>query len=311
MKIRTSPDNLDSVDQSLVDLLTQDARTPYSVLARRTGVNIATARKRVQRLLKEGAISLELIPNPGKLGYHTAAWIGIHVQLSKLAAVAQKLKSKPPVACLSLTTGRYDILVWAMFKSPIALAKFREKDLSSEEGIEWSETMMTLRSAKTPWDRLHKSAETSRAIDSIDARIIVALQKEVRIPVATLADILHISVPTIHQRIERLEREGIIAISAIANPLKLGYQTAANMGLRVRLSKVEEIERRLASNPNIQYVTQTAGRYDIMLWALLKTTNDLSKFIQQDIASIDGIEQSETFLNLEIVKWSFKDFSPI
>ncbi|MBI2856844.1 MAG: Lrp/AsnC family transcriptional regulator [Chloroflexi bacterium] len=300
-------DSIDAVDLKLIGVLSRNARLPYTVIAEKIGVNPVTTKKRVRRLLREGIITLEMVPDPARLGYQTVALIGLHTRLARSEQVAKDLVAKSAVVYVALTSGRYDILAFALFKSPLTLAEFVENELAGIEGIEWTETLMNLKVIRQPWATVLEPAPTSREIDALDRRIIEGLQDDIRIPFAGLATKLGISVPTVRQRVGRLVNEGILAFCALPDIVKLGYQTIATLGLGVRLSKIKEVQRELLNKKNLQYIGLTAGRYDLVVWGLFQSPTDLTTFLQKELAPIEGIERSETFLNLQVLKRSFKD----
>ncbi|MBI2853478.1 MAG: Lrp/AsnC family transcriptional regulator [Chloroflexi bacterium] len=298
--------NIDPVDRKLISELVKDARQPYTILSKKIGVNPVTTKRRVRRLINEHIIDLEMIPDTGKLNYHTVALIGIHTQLPKLQYVAEQLKAKAPVVYLTLTSGRYDMLMSAIFESPAQLADFVSQDMASIDGLEWTETMINLKVSKDISMPAKKSSPVSRGLDNLDKRLILALLDDIRLPFAGLAEKLGISVPTVRQRVGRLVNEGIVSFSAVPNPENMGFQTIAHMGLRVQLSKINDVMAQLGRKQNVQYLAMTAGRYDVVAWCFFKSSTDLTTFLQKDLAAVDGITQSETFINLQAIKRSFE-----
>jgi len=298
---------IDAMDTLLIGELNRNARAPYTLIAKKLEVTAITAQRRTQRLIQEGIVNLEMVPNMTKLGYHTEAFIGLHVRLARAERIVEELKSKAAIVYMAVTSGRYDILIWAVFRSPSQLAEFMEVDLAGIDGIEWMETMINIKVNKRAWDKLFGTPTAQRDIDALERRTIDVLQDDIRLPLAALAKRLNISVPTVRHRLGRLVKEGMVAFSTVANPMKLGYQAVAHIGLQVKLSRLREIEEKLEKIPNLHYVSLSAGRYDIMLWGLFRLPQDLTRFVQKELASMEGIERSETFINMDIAKWSFRD----
>lgn len=302
-------DVIDDLDAELIAALRGNARLPYSVLSTKLGLTAITTRRRLEHLIEEGVVSLELIPDPEKLGYHTEVFIGLHVDLAHIRTALGQLSSKSPVAYATLTAGRYDILLWAFFRSPHHLAAFIEKDLGSVAGVRSSETLTTLKVGKGPWDPLlGTSADrpASRKVDDLDWRILSCLSFDPRMPLTTLAHRAHISATTARERVERMLREAVVLPSAVANPLKTGYQILAHIGLNVRIPTLTQVQRRLASIPAIRGIAMTAGRYDIIARAQFHLHQELDDFVQSELASIEGIERSEMLLNIHIAKQTFR-----
>lgn len=299
--------DLDRLDVRLLSQLKQNARASYVHMAKELGVSVMTVRQRTQRLLRENKINLEVVPNIAKLGYPIEAFFGLHVRLAKSETVINELEHNSAVVYIALTSGRYDILVWAVFSSLIRMSSFIEMDLASVDGIEWSESMVHLEVKKRGWDDSLGSPPLTKDIDQLDGRIISNLHDNVRLSTAMIARRLNVSVPTVRSRLSRLVSEGVIAFSTVSDPLTLGYDRVAHIGLQVRLSKVGEILHQLVEMSNVHYIGMTDGRFDIMMWVWFRSDFELTDFLQSVLARMEGIERTETFINLRIAKWSFKD----
>jgi len=299
--------NLDPVDLKLVKELSRDARQPYTVLSKKVGVNPVTTKRRVNRLINEGVVCLEILPDAVKLGFRTSAVFGVHVQLSKSAAVVKQLKANASITFIAMTSGRYDIVFGGLFKSPQSLADFITNDLASIDGIEWTETLLSLRVGKDEGKAALSKKPVSREIDALDKKLILVLLEDVRIPFAGLAEKLGISVPTVRQRVGRLVNEGILSFSARPDAVKMGNQTICHIGLRVRLSSINEVQRKLARNSAVIWMSMNVGRFDIITYCLFQSPAGLTEFLQKDIAAIDGVERVETLINLQVIKNTYRD----
>ena len=138
------PYNLDKVDMMLIRELEIDSKQTSASLAAKIGVSTATARRRLERLLKKRVISLVALANPSAIGYQAIATIGIRVQPDKIEAVSDKLASYACVPILTISTGRYEILAWVIFRHVDELSAFLTKELSVIPGVLGTETMLTL-----------------------------------------------------------------------------------------------------------------------------------------------------------------------
>ena len=139
-------------------------------------------------------------------------------------------------------------------------------------------------------------------MDELDQRIIGLLQMDGRIPNAALARDLGVSEATIRRRVNRLIQKDIIRITAVLNMEELGYTTSAFIGLQVRPGKADDVADALAGMAAVQYVSVTTGSYDVFLWVGFESAERLGDFLHTDIAAIDGVQRTETFVNLGIKK---------
>ncbi|MEM2126927.1 MAG: Lrp/AsnC family transcriptional regulator [Candidatus Bathyarchaeia archaeon] len=107
---------VDEIDQKILSLLEADSSTPFTVIARRLGLNESTVRKRVAFMREEGIIKrFTVILEPSKVGYNTVAIVGIDVEPSKLLEAAQRLAEIPETRYVATSTGDHMIMteIWA------------------------------------------------------------------------------------------------------------------------------------------------------------------------------------------------------
>ena len=142
-------------------------------------------------------------------------------------------------------------------------------------------------------------------MNELDQRIIGLLQMDGRISNAAMARELGVSEGTIRRRVNRLIQEDIISIVAVPNIEKLGYTTSAFIGLQVRPGKADDVADALAGLGEVHYVSVTTGGYDVFLWVGLESAVRLGEFLHTGIAAIDGVQRTETFVNLGIKKRSY------
>ncbi len=76
------------------------------------------------------------------------------------------------------------------------------------------------------------NAGSSNGLDEIDHQIISILQQDGRVPFAQIAEELKVSAGMIRVRYNRLVEMGVFRVMAITNPLRMGYQTMALIGIK-------------------------------------------------------------------------------
>jgi len=136
---------LDKIDQQILDMLIDNARTPFTEIAKRLNISAGTVHVRVKKLENAGIIKgASLSVDYNKLGYAFIAYVGIYIdKTSKTRFVLERLKEIPFVTVAHITTGKYNIF-----------CKIRAKDtqhakdvifmIDDIEGIVRTETMISL-----------------------------------------------------------------------------------------------------------------------------------------------------------------------
>ena len=107
---------LDERDKVIIDMLTRDARTPFTEIAKVLGISETAVRKRVKALEEAGVIKqYTAVVDPSKLGYNLVSLTGVDTLPEKIFEVASKLKKFEFVRKVYLTSGDHMIMaeVWA------------------------------------------------------------------------------------------------------------------------------------------------------------------------------------------------------
>jgi Lrp/AsnC family transcriptional regulator for asnA, asnC and gidA len=130
-----------------------------------------------------------------------------------------------------------------------------------------------------------------QSLDKIDKNILNILQKNNKISYRELAEKLKLAASTIHNRVKRMIEEEIIKeFGALIDPVKIGYNTIALVGLSVDPIKMKEIAEKIASFDETQLVAVSSGDHDIIAQIIAKDEKSLWNFINLKIKTINGIK---------------------
>ena len=139
---------VDTLDEQIINLLSQDAYQSSVALAKILDVSPSTIRRRINRLVEQGTINVVALPQPGELGRPLRAIIAFDVAHEYLDTALEKLRQKDEIKWLSATTGRYDIVAIGWFGSTDELYDFMGKDVAQIKEIRDSETFICLQVVK-------------------------------------------------------------------------------------------------------------------------------------------------------------------
>lgn len=144
--------DLDDLDREVVAQLQENGRRSNVAIARALRVTETTVRHRIERLISSGFIRITAVIDPRKTAYQIDAIIWAELERGQALETAARLAEFPNVVYVGLTTGRYDVLVEALFKTDEELFNFLTKKLSRAMGIVRSETYHVLRTVKINYD---------------------------------------------------------------------------------------------------------------------------------------------------------------
>jgi Lrp/AsnC family transcriptional regulator for asnA, asnC and gidA len=142
-------------------------------------------------------------------------------------------------------------------------------------------------------------------LDGLDRGIIAALQVDGRRAYSRIADEVGVSESVIRYRVRRLEDAGILQIVGVADPLRIGYDLMALVGVKVAPGRLVEVSERLGDLPEASYVIATAGAFDVFVEVMCRDTAHFTEVLTAGIQSTDGVTATEAFLVLHIHKMTF------
>ncbi len=137
-------------------------------------------------------------------------------------------------------------------------------------------------------------------IDKLDREILGILIKDAKIPYTEIAKKLIVSPGTIHVRMKRMERLGIVkGATLILDPSKIGYDMTAFVGIYlVKGSAYSEVIEEVDKIPEIVEAHYTTGEYSIFAKIICKNTDHLRKVINEKLQVVDGVSRTETIISL-------------
>jgi Lrp/AsnC family transcriptional regulator for asnA, asnC and gidA len=143
-------------------------------------------------------------------------------------------------------------------------------------------------------------------ISELDKRIIEHLQEDGRRPFTQIASDLGVSEAAVRARTNRMIERGVLQVVGVTDPLKLGFQQWAMIGIRVEASRLIEVAEQIAAFPETDYVVVTAGSYDILVEAVAEDNEALLRFLSERLRKIPGVRETETFIYLRLMKQSYQ-----
>lgn len=143
-------------------------------------------------------------------------------------------------------------------------------------------------------------------LDNIDLQLIKELQEDSKQSIKQLANKVNLSITPTHERIKKLETNGVIdKYVAIVNPKALGKNLTVYC--QVTLVKHQEIffkefEDYVAEIEEIVEVSYIAGAYDFLLKVVLEDMNHYETFVIKKISQLDIISNIQSSFILKKTK---------
>ena len=144
------------------------------------------------------------------------------------------------------------------------------------------------------------------ALDDLDERILVALQKDGRMSNAQLSESVNLSPSACHRRVQRLERAGLIrGYVALLDPRKIGRPTTVFVEITLS-GQADEVldafELAVARIPDVLECHLMAGSADYLLKVVARDTEDFARIHRRHLASLPGVAQMQSSFALRTVR---------
>lgn len=139
-------------------------------------------------------------------------------------------------------------------------------------------------------------------VDDLDRRILQILLEDAHTPFRDMASRAGTTVGTVHNRIKRLQADGVIQRFQVRlDAARLGFPVTAMVELRIDGGHLREVQDAFAADPHVTAIYDVTGDVDTVLVAKFRDTRDLDRFVK-DAAQHAHVRDTRTRLVLNIVK---------
>jgi Lrp/AsnC family transcriptional regulator for asnA, asnC and gidA len=138
-------------------------------------------------------------------------------------------------------------------------------------------------------------------IDNTDIQILNILMENAFTPYTEIGKKLFISAGTVHVRMNKLEKLGIVRPPQLQLDLtKLGMDITAFIGIYlVRSDMYDKVVTQLKKIDEVLSCNYTTGNYSLFLKMVCRDTQHLRIVLHDKIQKIEGISRTETLISLE------------
>ena len=120
------------------------------------------------------------------------------------------------------------------------------------------------------------------------------------ISVPNLSKKLGINASVLYSRIKRLIRKKLIKkFTIVIDESLLGYEVKASVGINRDPKYKDAINKSLMEIPLIASISEVTGRFDIIIRVFAENLESLHSVVIEKVGKIDGIQSTETFVELQ------------
>ncbi len=138
-------------------------------------------------------------------------------------------------------------------------------------------------------------------LDEVSKLIVEQLQLDGRKSYAEIGKVVGLSEAAVRQRVQKLNESGVMQIVAVTDPMRLGFNRQAMVGVKCT-GDVNKVAEMLSAISQVDYVVLTAGGFDILVEVVCEDDEDLINLLNSNIRLLPGVVSAETFVYLKLHK---------
>jgi len=141
-------------------------------------------------------------------------------------------------------------------------------------------------------------------LDDVSRAIVEQLQTDGRKSYSDIGRAVDLSEAAVRQRVQKLIESGVMQIVAITDPLQMGFNRQAMIGIRTT-GDARVVADALSTFGAVEYVVLTAGSFDIMVEVVCTDDRDLLGLLNGTIRTVPGVVDTEVFTYLQLKKQQY------
>ncbi|MDE1813964.1 MAG: Lrp/AsnC family transcriptional regulator [Thaumarchaeota archaeon] len=131
-------------------------------------------------------------------------------------------------------------------------------------------------------------------------KIITELSRDGNTSVPNLSKKLGVNTSVLYSRVKRLVKKKLIKkFTIVVDESLIGIGVRATMGVNRDPKLKDQIHKALLKTPEIVAISEVTGRFDILLTLRARNLEELHTVAIEKIGKIDGIQNTETFVELQ------------
>jgi Lrp/AsnC family transcriptional regulator for asnA, asnC and gidA len=141
-------------------------------------------------------------------------------------------------------------------------------------------------------------------LDDVSRAIVEQLQIDGRKSYSDIGRAVDLSEAAVRQRVQKLIESGVMQIVAVTDPLQMGFNRQAMIGIRTS-GDARVVADELSAIGAVEYVVLTAGSFDIMAEVVCTDDGDLLSLLNGTIRALPGVFETEVFTYLQLKKQQY------
>jgi DNA-binding Lrp family transcriptional regulator len=316
---------LDELDRRLVAALQLNGRASWKQAARAVGATESTVARRGQQLLESGLVGVTGVLDHLRCGLGISLQVRLRCRPGTANAVARALAELPATRFVTVVTGSADVTAEFVVRDHRDVTRVLVDELPRPQDVVETESMVVVRkfSAVEEWDAGlltpdaaailrpdgvlagHREWSEPERLTEQEFAIARLLAADGRAGYAQLAAAVGVSESTAARRVESLVRRGCLRFRTVFETRLIGLAVEFMQWLVVEPGELENVGAHLAEHPSTQYVSATAGRFNLCLHGVLPGYGDLYHYMTETVGALPGVRTADMTLQARTLKRAY------
>lgn len=136
--------------------------------------------------------------------------------------------------------------------------------------------------------------------DELDMKILTELTKDGGVSVPNLSKKLGINTSVLYSRIKRLIKKKLITkFTIVVDESLIGIGVRATVGINRDPKLKDQIHKAFLKTREVIMISEVTGRFDIIITVRAKNLEELHTVVIEKIGKVEGIQNTETFVELQ------------
>jgi DNA-binding Lrp family transcriptional regulator len=286
--------------------------------------------RRGQQLIDSGLVGVTGVLDHLRCGLGISLMVRMRCRPGTANAVAVALADLPEVRFVTVVTGSADVAAEVVVRDHHDVTRVLVDDLPRAGDIAETESMMVVRkfSAVEEWDTGlltpeavallrpdgartgHREWSEPERLTEQEFAIARLLAADGRASYAQLAAASGVSESTAARRVESLVRRGCLRFRTLFETRLIGLGVEFMQWLAVEPGELENVGAQLAEHPSTQYVSATAGRFNLCLHGALPGYGDLYQYLTEVVGALPGVRTADMTLQARTLKRAYVRINP-
>lgn len=304
---------ISDLDRALIERLRTDGRESNRSLAQRLGVNEVTVAARLRRMEDADIMRVVAVTDIRLFGHREFSFALLQVRGRAVQDVAAELAKLPEVIAVTITSGRYDIILPLVCRDRAHVAEMFGTVLAAMDGVErvHGRTALNVLKYDSNWAIFQNpgttpEAQPSDTVDEMDLEIIRLLQRNARRSNRSIAAELGVSEGTIRGRIKRMLNERVFRIQAVTNVIAFGLQAHAFVTITAEPGMIDDVAAALVKRADVSQITRVLDDFALIMVLTAPDHNSIMAAVADEIAFIPGVVRTETFYSYRSLKHTYE-----